>query len=51
MNVHCTQHVAFEGLGSIEDSVRRSRYTLGATHFYRGHPLVTACRQAPEVRE
>lgn len=39
MNVHYLQHVAFEGLGSIEDWVRRGGHTLGATHFYRGDPL------------
>lgn len=39
MNVHYLQHVAFEGLGSIEAWVRRGGHTLGATHFYRGDPL------------
>lgn len=36
MNVHYLQHVPFEGLGSIEDWVRRRGHSLGATHFYRG---------------
>lgn len=39
MNVHYLQHVPFEGLGSIEEWIRRGGHTLGATHFYRGDPL------------
>lgn len=39
MNIHYLQHVPFEGLGSIEDWVRRGGHTLGATRFYRGDPL------------
>jgi GMP synthase (glutamine-hydrolysing) len=33
------QHVPFDGLGSIEDWVRRGGHTLGATRFYCGDPL------------
>lgn len=39
MNIHYLQHVPFEGLGSIEDWVRRGGHTLGATRFYLGEPL------------
>ncbi len=39
MNVHYLQHVAFEGLGSIEDWVRRGGHSLGATRFYLDEPL------------
>ena len=44
MNVHYLQHVAFEGLGSIEAWVRRGGHTLGATHFYRGIPCRLSMR-------
>lgn len=39
MNIHYLQHVPFEGIGSIEDWVRRGGHTLGATRFYCGDPL------------
>lgn len=39
MNIHYFQHVPFEGLGSIEDWVRRGANALGTTRFYRGEPL------------
>ena len=39
MNIHCLQHVPFEGPGSIEDWARRERHTLSTTRFYRGEPL------------
>lgn len=39
MKMHYLQHVPFEGLGSIEDWVRRGRHTLGATRLYLGEPL------------
>lgn len=39
MNTHYFQHVPFEGLGSIEDWVRRGRHALGATRFHRGEAL------------
>lgn len=39
MNLHYLQHVPFEGLGSIEDWVRRRGHTLSATQLYLGAPL------------
>jgi len=39
LNVHYLQHVPFEGLGSIEDWVRRGSHTLSATQLYEGEPL------------
>jgi GMP synthase (glutamine-hydrolysing) len=42
MNIHYLQHVPFEGLGSIEDWVRRGGHTLSVTRFYDGDPLPAA---------
>jgi GMP synthase (glutamine-hydrolysing) len=39
MNIHCLQHVPFEGPGSIEDWIRRGGHTLSTTRFYRGERL------------
>ena len=39
MNIHYLQHVPFEGLGSIEEWIRRGGHTLGATRFHLGDPL------------
>ena len=39
MNIHCLQHVPFEGLGSIEDWIRRGPHLLDTTRFYRNEPL------------
>jgi GMP synthase (glutamine-hydrolysing) len=39
MNLHYLQHVPFEGPGTIENWVRNSGHSLGATHFYRGDSL------------
>lgn len=39
MNLHYLQHVPFEGLGSIEDWVRRRGHTLSATQLYLDAPL------------
>lgn len=39
MNVHYLQHVPFEGLGSIEDWVRRGEHEIGATRLYRDERL------------
>lgn len=36
MNIHYLQHVAFEGLGSIEDWVRGGSHSLSATRLYLG---------------
>lgn len=41
MNLHYLQHVPFEGLGSIEDWVRRRGHTLSATRLYLGASLPT----------
>lgn len=39
MNIHYLQHVPFEGLGSIDDWVRREQHVLSATRLYRGERL------------
>lgn len=39
MNIHCLQHVPFEGLGSIGDWIRSGSHQLGATRFYLNDPL------------
>lgn len=39
MHIHYLQHVAFEGLGSIEDWARQKGHTLSATRLYQGEPL------------
>lgn len=39
MNIHYLQHVPFEGLGSIEQWVRRGGHNLGATRLYCDDPL------------
>lgn len=39
MNIQYLQHVPFEGLGSIEDWVRRGEHALGATRLYRDERL------------
>lgn len=39
MHIHYLQHVAFEGLGSIEAWARQKGHTLSATHFYQGETL------------
>lgn len=39
MNIHYLQHVPFEGLGSIEDWVRRRPHTLSVTRLYCHEPL------------
>jgi GMP synthase-like glutamine amidotransferase len=39
MNIHYLQHVPFEGLGSIEEWIRRGGHALGSTRLYRGDPL------------
>ncbi|MCO6442106.1 MAG: hypothetical protein J5I81_13750 [Nitrococcus mobilis] len=39
MNVHYLQHVPFEGLGSIEDWVRRGGHDIGTTRLYRDERL------------
>lgn len=39
MNIHYLQHVPFEGLGSIEDWVRRGGHAPGATRLYRDERL------------
>lgn len=41
MNIHYLQHVPFEGLGSIDDWVKRGPHQLGATRLYRGEQLPT----------
>ena len=35
MNIHYFQHVAFEGLGAIEDLLLAQGHTLSATQFYK----------------
>lgn len=42
MKIHYLQHVPFEGLGSIEDWVRREGHTLSATRLHRGERLPPA---------
>jgi GMP synthase-like glutamine amidotransferase len=39
VNIHYLQHVPFEGLGSIEDWVRRGEHGIGATRLYRDERL------------
>ena len=39
MHIHYLQHVAFEGLGSIEDWARQRGHSLSATRLYQGDPL------------
>lgn len=39
MRVHWLQHVPFEGLGSIENWIRRRQHALGVTRFHRGESL------------
>ncbi|MDO9010661.1 MAG: type 1 glutamine amidotransferase [Gallionella sp.] len=39
MHIHYLQHVAFEGLGSIEDWARQRGHSLSATRLYQGEPL------------
>lgn len=39
MNIHCLQHVPFEGPGSIADWARRGGHTLDATRLYCGDPF------------
>lgn len=46
MNVHVFQHVAFEGLGTMEASLRRRGAALSYTRFYAGDPLP---EQRPEM--
>ena len=36
MRIHYLQHVAFEGLGSMEPFLRARGHTLSATHLYKG---------------
>ena len=44
MKIHYLQHVAFEGLGSIEDWIRNSEHDISCTRFYQGDVL-------PDVRD
>ncbi|MES9992097.1 MAG: gamma-glutamyl-gamma-aminobutyrate hydrolase family protein [Candidatus Thiodiazotropha sp.] len=39
MRAHFLQHVAFEGLGSIEDWLRQSGYEISSTRFFQSHTL------------
>jgi GMP synthase (glutamine-hydrolysing) len=39
MNIHCLQHVPFEGPASIADWARRGAHTLGVTRLDCGDPL------------
>lgn len=39
MNIHCFQHVPFEGPGSIGDWVLSGAHQLGTTRFYHNEPL------------
>ena len=39
MRIHHLQHVAFEGLGSIEPHLIAKGHQLSATHLYQGQPL------------
>src|SRR3990172_9270172 len=39
MRLHWLQHVAFEGLGSIEPWAAASGFTVSATRFHAGDPL------------
>lgn len=39
LRVHYFQHVAFEGLGSIEPYLLARGHALSGTHWYRGEPL------------
>ncbi len=41
MRIHCLQHVAFEGLGSIETWIRSNDHSLTATRLYLDEPLPT----------
>ena len=39
MKIHHLQHVAFEGLGSIEATLKEKGYSLSATRLYKNQPL------------
>lgn len=39
MNIHCFQHVEFEGPGMINDWVESKKQKLHFTHFHKGDPL------------
>lgn len=45
MNIHYFQHVAFEGLGSIENWARKPDHKVTATRFYEDHklPFIEIC--------
>lgn len=42
LRIHYFQHVAFEGLGSIEDWVERNNHQLSSTKFYQDEKLPDA---------
>ena len=39
LNIHCLQHVAFEGLGCMEKWIMNNNHNLTYTHFYNGDKL------------
>jgi GMP synthase-like glutamine amidotransferase len=39
MNIHCFQHVAFEGLACMEGWIAKKGHQLGYTRFFNGDPL------------
>ncbi|MEM7181529.1 MAG: type 1 glutamine amidotransferase [Spirochaetota bacterium] len=39
MRVHCLQHVAFEGLASMESYFQKKGYSISYTHLYKGESL------------
>jgi GMP synthase-like glutamine amidotransferase len=39
LNIHCLQHVAFEGLGCMEEWISRNNHNLTYTHLYNNEAL------------
>lgn len=39
LNIHCLQHVSYEGLGSIEKWISKNNHNLTYTHFYKNETL------------
>lgn len=39
LNIHCLQHVSYEGLGSIEEWILKNNHNLTYTHFYKNQTL------------